>query len=69
MKQETKKNKMLSTKLENFDSFEHIATTSNSVSLSVTGFGLIATPLSIGIGSGMTISITVKHELNIQNVS
>ena len=47
---------MLSAIFKSFDKFVIISITSTSVSLSVTGIGLIFVPISTGIACGMTIS-------------
>ena len=46
-----------------FDTFVNIATTSSSVTLSVTSMGLIAMPVSIGIASALKISDKVLREI------
>ena len=56
-KKKYKKYKTITTILKSFDKLVFIATTSSSITLSLTGIGLIAIPtLSSGIACGLTIS-------------
>ena len=54
---------MLTTILKSFDTFVIIGTTSSSITLSLTGIGLIAIPTSSGIACGLTISNKLLYEL------
>ena len=54
---------MLTTKLKSFDTIVITATNSTSVTLSVTGIGLIVIPISSGVQSGLTISNKVVNEI------
>ena len=55
-KKKYKKYKVITTLLKSFDTFVTIATTSSSITLSLTGIGLIVIPLSTAIAYGLTIS-------------
>ena len=55
--------KILSTILKTVDSFVIIAITSSSVTLSLTGFGLLVIPISSGFACGLTFTIQVLYEL------
>ena len=57
--------KTLNTILESVDSIVIIATLSTSISLSITGFGLIILPISAGIACGISLSNKVLHKLII----
>ena len=52
--------RMLTTKLKSFDTFVIFVTTSSSISLSLTGFGLIV-PISTGVACGLTRSKKVIY--------
>ena len=66
-KKRYKKYKMLTTILKSFDTFVIIGTTSSSITLSLTGIGLIAIPISSGIACGLTISNKLLYELVMKN--
>ena len=57
---------MLTTILSSIDTFVIIATTSTSITLGLTGFGLIVIPISSSIACGLTISNKVIYEIIIQ---
>ena len=57
-----RKIKMVTKIIKSFDTFVIIATTSSSITLSLTGMGLIAIPISSGIACGLTISNKVIYE-------
>ena len=56
---------MLTTILKSFDTFVIIATTSKSITLSLTRIGLLVRPVSTGIPRGLKISNNVKYEIVI----
>ena len=58
-----KKYKMLTTITKSFGTIVIIATSSTSVTLSVTGVGLIVTPIWTGVACGLTFSNKVKYEI------
>ena len=64
-KKRYKNYKTLNTKLESVDSFVIIGAISTSITLSVTGIGLIVLPISAGIACGLSLSIKVLHKLII----
>ena len=64
-KKKNKKYKTLTTILKSFDTFVGFATTSSSISLSVTGFGLIARPISTATACGSSIVKKVIYEIFI----
>ena len=47
---------MITTKIKSFDTFLVIATTTNSIKLSLKGIGLIAIPISTATACGLSIS-------------
>ena len=57
--------KSLDTIFESVDSIVIIAATSTSITLSVTGIGLIVLPISAGIACGLSLGNKVLHELII----
>ena len=57
--------KTLNTILESADSIVIIATTSTSITLSITGFGLIILPISAGIACASSLGNKVLHKLII----
>ena len=57
--------KTLSTKLEPVDSIVIIGATSASITLSITGIGLIILPISAGIACTLSLSNKVLHKLII----
>ena len=64
-KKRYKKYKTLNTVLESVDSIVIIAATSTSITLSVTGVGLIVLPISAGIACTLSIGNKVLHKLII----
>ena len=61
-----KKYKTLTTILKSFDNIVFIATTLSSISLSLTGFGLIVIPISSSIACGLSITNKVLYEIVMQ---
>ena len=64
-KKKYKKYKTLNTILESVDSIVIIAATSTSITLSVTGFGMIILPISAGIACTLSLGNKVLHKLII----
>ena len=64
-KKRYKKYKTLNTVLESVDSIVIIGATSTSITLSITGFGLIILPISAGIACGLSLGNKVLHKLII----
>ena len=64
-KKRYKNYKTLNTILESIDSIVIIAATSTSITLSVTGIGLIVLPISAGIACGLSLGNKVLHKLII----
>ena len=64
-KKRYKNYKTLNTILESVDSIVIIAATSTSITLSITGFGLIVLPISAGIACGLSLGNKVIHKLII----
>ena len=64
-KKKCKKYKTLTTILKSFDTFVIIATTSSSITLSLTGIGLIAIPISTATACGLSIGNKVLYEIII----
>ena len=64
-KKRYKNYKTLNTILESVDSIIIIAATSTSITLSVTGIGLIVLPISAGIACALSLSNKVLHKLII----
>ena len=64
-KKRYKNYKTLNTVLESVDSIVIIGATSTSVTLSVTGIGLIVLPISAGIACGLSLGNKVLHKLII----
>ena len=64
-KKRYKNYKTLNTVLESVDSIVIIAATSNSITLSLTGVGLIILPISAGIACGLSLGNKVLHKLII----
>ena len=62
LKKRFKKFKTLNTVLESVDSIFIIGTTSTSISLSVTGVGLIILPISAGIACTLSLGNKVSHK-------
>ena len=67
-KKKLKKYKTLTTLLKSFDTFVIIARTSRSSSatLSLTGIGLIAIPISTATTYGLSVGYIVIDEINMQ---
>ena len=68
-KKRYKNYKILNTVLESVDSIVIIAATSTSITLSVTGIGLIVLPISAGIACGLSLGNKVLHKLIINKYS
>ena len=68
-KKKYKNYKTLNMILESVDSIVIIAATSTSITLSVTGVGLIILPISAGIACGLSLSNKVLHKLIINKYS
>ena len=64
-KKNLKKNKTITTIPKSFDTIVIFATTSSSVTLSLTGIGLRALPISSIIACGITISKKVLYEIKM----
>ena len=64
-KKKYKNYKTLNTILESVDSIVIIAATSTSITLSITGIGLIILPISAGIACGLSLGNKVLHKLII----
>ena len=64
-KKKYKNYKTLNTVLESIDGIVIIAATSTTITLSVTGIGLIILPISAGIACGLSFSNKVLHKLII----
>ena len=64
-KKKNKNYKTLNTRLESVDSIVIIGAISTSITLSVTGVGLIILPKSAGIACGLSLSNKVLHKLII----
>ena len=64
-KRKYKNYKTLNTILESVDSIVIIAATSTSITLSITGIGLIILPISAGIACGLSLGNKVLHKLII----
>ena len=62
-KKRYKNYKSLNTILESVDSIVIIAATSTSITLSVTGIGLIVLPISAGIACGLSLGNKILHKL------
>ena len=56
----------MTTILKSFDIIVLIATTSSSISLSLTGFGLIVIPISSSIAGCLSITDKVLYEIAMQ---
>ena len=66
-KKRYKNYKTLNTILESVDSIVIIAATSTSITLSVTGIGLIVLPISAGFACGLSLGNKILHKLIINN--
>ena len=64
-KKRYKNYKTLNTVLESVDSIVIIAATSTSITLSITGIGLIVLPISTGIACGISLGNKILHKLII----
>ena len=64
-KKKYKNYKTLNTVLESVDSIVIIGATSTSITLSITGIGLIVLPISAGIACGLSLRNKVLHKLII----
>ena len=64
-KKKYKNYKTLNTILESVDSIVIITATSTSITLSVTGIGLIVLPISAGIACGISLGNKILHKLII----
>ena len=64
-KKKYKKYKTLTTILKSFDTFVIFATTSSSITLSLTGIGLIAIPISTATACGLSIGNKVLYGIII----
>ena len=64
-KKEYKNYKTLNTVLESVDSIVIIGATSTSITLSITGVGLIILPISAGIACGLSLGNKILHKLII----
>ena len=64
-KKKNKKYKTLTTILKSFDTFPIIATTSSSITLSITGIGLIVIPISTASACALSIGNKVIYEIII----
>ena len=64
-KKKYKNYKTLNTVLESVDSIDINGATSTSITLSITGIGLIGLPISAGIAFGLSLGNKVLHELFI----
>ena len=65
-KSKKNQNKMLTTILKSFDTFVNIASTTSSITLSLTGNSWVGIPTSTGIACGLTISNKVIYEIVMQ---
>ena len=65
-KKKFKKQKMLTTIIKSFDTFVIIVTTSSSLTLSLTGIGLLVIRISTSIACWLTIGIKVNYEIVMQ---
>ena len=64
-KRKNKKYKTITTILKSFDTFIFIATTSSSITLSLTGIGLIVIPISTATACGLSVGNKVLYEIII----
>ena len=65
-KEKSKKYKTLTTKLQSFDTIVTIATTTSFITLSLTGIGLIAIPISTATACGLLIDNNVIYGIVMQ---
>ena len=68
-KQKYKKYETITTILKSFDTFVIIATTSSSITLSVTGIGLIVIPISTATACRLSIGNKVLYEIIIKKLN
>ena len=66
-KKRYKNYKILNTILESVDSIVIIAATSTSITLSITGFGMIILPISASIACGLSLGNKILHKVIITN--
>ena len=66
-KKKNKNYKTLNTILESVDSIAIIGATSTSITLSITGVGLIILPISAGIACTLSLGNKVLHKLILNN--
>ena len=66
-KKKYKNYKILNTVLESVDSIVIIGATATSITLSVTGIGLIVLPISAGIACAISLGNKILHKLIINN--
>ena len=64
-KKKYKNYKTLNTILESVDSIIIIAATSTSITLSITGIGLLVLPISAGVACGISLGNKILHKLII----
>ena len=64
-KKKYKNYKTLNTVLESVDSIVIIAATSTSITLSITGIGMIVLPISAGIACGLSLGNKILHNIII----
>ena len=67
-KKKYKNHKTLNTLLESVDSIVIIGATSTSITLSVTGIGLIVLPISAGIACSISLGNKILHKLIKTNI-
>ena len=65
-KRNIRKYKILAIVLKSLDKFVNFATTSSSITLSLTGICLIVIPILAGIACGLTISNKILYEIIMQ---
>ena len=66
-KKKYKRYKILNTILKSVDSIVIIGSTSTSVTLSITGVGLIVVPISAGIACGVSLCNELLYEISVKN--
>ena len=62
------KYKTRTTKLKSIDTIGIFATTSRSITLSLTGFSLIVIPISSSIACGLSLTNKALYEIVMQNI-
>ena len=65
-KKKHKNYKTMTTILKSFDTTVIIATTSSSISLPLTGFGLIVIPISTSVACGLSVTNKILYEIVMQ---